>query len=225
MQPPASSSDLAQPANDETLDSTEAEIAALFQRVLRTGPVGPSADFFLLGGDSLQATVLHQLIEHSLGLRIPLQILGQDASVRGIAAAVRRARGTAPNGDHPNELPPLLVPLRATGSHPGLFFVHGRLGQAFVSPHMLEIFGADQPVYAFQVPGLDRHRMRGNTIEEMAREYVRAMQQIQPRGPYFLGSACAGALIAVEMANQLQRHGERVGPLLLIDPPVVPPGD
>jgi amino acid adenylation domain-containing protein len=221
----ASSHDGARPTSDGSSDPIEKEIAAAFRRVLRIGSVARSDDFFLLGGDSLQATVLHQQLEQALGLRIPLQVLTNDASVRGIAAAVRRTRDRASVVRTQDDLPPLLVPLRASGSQPGLFFVHGRLGHAFVSPHLLEIFGADQPVYAFQVPGLDRRRMRGNTIEEMASEYIRVMRQIQPSGPYFLGSACAGALIAVEMANQLRRDGELVGPLLLIDPPVVPVGD
>jgi thioesterase domain-containing protein len=85
--------------------------------------------------------------------------------------------------------------------------------------------GADQPVFAFQIAGLDTSRAPRNTIEEIAREYVRAMRNVQPAGPYFLGAACAGALVAVEMANQLRGAAEPVGPLLLIDPPVVPGGD
>lgn len=213
----------APPVVEPPIDDIERQIATVFQRVLRCGALDRSADFFLLGGDSLQATVLHQQVERLIGRRFPLETLVRNATIRGIADVVRLAQQSAP--PDPADRPPVLVPLRATGSQAALFLVHGRLGQAFVSPHFLEIFGADQPVYAFQVPGLDPARIPNNTIAEMAAEYVRAMRRVQPVGPYLLGAACAGAMIAVEMANVLEKMGERVGPLLLIDPPVTPPGD
>ena len=40
---------------------------------------------------------------------------------------------------------------------------------------------------------------------------------VQPRGPYLLGGLCAGGLIAFEMARQLQRVGEKVAMVALMD--------
>ena len=57
----------------------------------------------------------------------------------------------------------------------------------------------------------------------MAEDYIRAMRAMQPQGPYALGSFCAGSHIAVAMAGRLRRQGEALHPLILIDPPVVPP--
>jgi thioesterase domain-containing protein/acyl carrier protein len=219
-----------QTAGDPPVGPIEQAVASLFERLLRCGPVSRASDFFLLGGDSLQATVLHQHLERELSVRLPLQALVKDATVRGIADAVHREQRDSPA--HGDGRPPLLVPLRPIGAHEKstrplfpLFFVHGRLGQAFVSPHMLEAMGADQPVYAFQIPGLDRRRMARNSIQEMARAYIEGMRGVQPDGPYFLGSACGGALVAVEMAIQLRRAGVAVGPILMVDPPVAPVGE
>ena len=89
----------------------------------------------------------------------------------------------------------------------------------------MEVLGPEQPVYAFQATGLDWAALPQRTIACMASEYVRALKHVQPAGPYFLGAACAGAFVAAEMANQLRRAGEGVGPLLLFDPPVRSAGD
>ena len=47
------------------------------------------------------------------------------------------------------------MPLWQSGRQPPLFIVHGRHGQAFVSPHFMKLLGNDQPVWAFQARGLD----------------------------------------------------------------------
>jgi thioesterase domain-containing protein len=118
---------------------------------------------------------------------------------------------------HALPTPPLLVPFCSTGASAPLFLVHGARGWLFVEADALAA-RKDQPVYGFQAAGLNRARMRRNTIAEMARHYVSAMKQVQPDGPYFIGSACIGFLVAIEMANQLRAAGELVGPLLLLDP-------
>ena len=201
----------------------ECQTAALFEQLLQHQPVGRADDFFLLGGDSLKATQLHLHLEDFLGVPVPLESLFVDSTVAGISKLLRDLQESEPQGAP--RAPQILIPLRKAGPNPILFLLHGAKGQAFVSPHFLQTIGDDQPVYAFQATGLDRSRMPRNTIEEMASEYVRAIKQIQAVGPYFLGSLCAGSLVTIEMAKKLREANETVGPLLLIDPPVVPPGD
>jgi hypothetical protein len=53
----------------------------------------------------------------------------------------------------------------------------------------------------------------------MAADYLAELRKVRPRGPYFLGSVCAGAYIAAIMARALRDAGETVLPLLLLDPP------
>ena len=198
-------------------DSLEVRIAAEWQELLGCGPVGRADDNFEQGGDSLKATVLHLHVERLAGMPIPLGTLFVHPTVMGMADVVRRAQLSDPTD--PTALPPVLVPFRATGTRPPLFLVPGRLGRGIVRPQFLEIVGAEQPIYGFQAAGLDRARMPQNTIEEMAREYVRAVRYVQPAGPYLLGAACVGSLVVIEMANQLRRAGEQIAPLMLFDPP------
>ncbi|HUF61649.1 MAG TPA: amino acid adenylation domain-containing protein [Verrucomicrobiales bacterium] len=213
----------APPLDAMQTEGLEHSVQTLFRSLLRRSSVEPSDDFFSLGGDSLKATQLHQQLERLSGIAIPLEELLRNSTISGITAFVRRMQ-TLPSAAVP-AVHPCLVALRRSGSKPPLFLTHGAKGQAFVSPHFLEILGSDQPVYAYQATGLERCRMPRNSIVDMAAEYLRALRAVQPEGPYFLGSICVGGVVTLEMAQQAVSAGDAVGPLLLIDPPKIPPGE
>jgi thioesterase domain-containing protein len=81
---------------------------------------------------------------------------------------------------------------------------------------------ADQPVYALQAQGLDGQSPAASSVEEMAAHYIRAMDTVQPNGPYYLGGFSAGGIVALEMAVQLRRAGQQVALLGLIDSSIAP---
>jgi hypothetical protein len=139
-----------------------------------------------------------------------------EATVSGIADCIRagRARPAAES-----RALPILLPLRESGDKPPLFLVHGRLGQAFVSPQFLALLGDDQPVWAFQARGLDGLHEPHTTVEAIVADYLGELRRQRPHGPYFLGALCVGAFVATAMARALREAGEPVLPLLLLDPP------
>jgi len=192
-------------------DDVEATIAAIFEQLLALAPVGRHDDFFLLGGDSLQGVELQTRLRDAFGVHVGN--FHESASVASVAKRVRNARAGT------RAAMPVMIPLWREGGAPRLFLLHGRHGQAFVSPHFLQLLGNDQPVWAFQARGLDGIATPHATIEDMASDYLEAMRVLQPRGPYFLGALCAGAFIASVMAQRLRADGEVVLPLLLLDPP------
>ncbi|HTS22274.1 MAG TPA: AMP-binding protein [Casimicrobiaceae bacterium] len=189
----------------------EKTIASMFEQLLQQTPIGRDDDFFLLGGDSLSAVELQSRVLDRFG--VSLAKFYEDATVAGIAARIERSRTAAADSI------PVLLPIRQPGSLPPLLLVHGRLGQAFISPHFLGLLPDDLPVWAFQARGLDGLGEPHATIEAMAADYLSEIRQRRFAGPYFLAALCAGALIAVVMARALRAAGERVLPLLLFDPP------
>lgn len=195
-------------------DDLERSIAGIFQQMLKLAPIGRDDDFFVLGGDSLSLVELQTRLRDTFGAS--LADLNEDITVARIAMAIRRNRATVPTAE---QAIPVLIPLRRHGSRPPLFLVHGRLGQALVSTHFLNLLGADQPVWAFQARGLDGLQEPRSTIDAMAEDYLVEMRRQRSQGPYFLGGLCAGALVAVAMANRLREAGEPMLPLLLLDPP------
>jgi thioesterase domain-containing protein len=58
----------------------------------------------------------------------------------------------------------------------------------------------------------------GDTIEEVAANCLKAMQEHQPRGPYRIAGYSFGGILAFEIAQQLVRIGEEVEFLFLLDP-------
>jgi thioesterase domain-containing protein/acyl carrier protein len=189
----------------------------IYQQILKYSPVGRTDDFFLLGGDSMSAVELQMRLFDAFGKDVP--DIFEDPTVAGVAESIRQQESVSAVD---NRLLPVLIPVREKGTEPILFLVHGRMGQAPLSPQLLNLLGDDQPLYVFRARGADGIQEPHETIEAMAEDYIDALRQVQPRGPYMLGALCMGGWVAVEMARMLRSSGEQVAPLLLVDPPVLP---
>ena len=62
--------------------------------------------------------------------------------------------------------------------------------------------GGDRPFCAVTPCGLDGEDTP-DAIEEMAERHLRALREVQPHGPYFLGGNCNGGLIALDPRGEL----------------------
>ena len=51
----------------------------------------------------------------------------------------------------------------------------------------------------------------------MAAHYLTEIRALHPEGPYFLGGACFGGILALEVAQQLHAQGQQVALLVLFD--------
>jgi thioesterase domain-containing protein len=78
--------------------------------------------------------------------------------------------------------------------------------------------GTDQPFYGLQARELESGEGGLEAaIEGIAARYLAEVLALRPHGPYLLGGASYGGLIAFEMARQLLDRGEEVALLALID--------
>jgi thioesterase domain-containing protein len=59
--------------------------------------------------------------------------------------------------------------------------------------------------------------IRETSIEELASAYVRDMRAFFPQGPYLIGGASYGGLVAFEMAKQLYAQGAEPALIVLFD--------
>jgi thioesterase domain-containing protein len=107
--------------------------------------------------------------------------------------------------------------MQTKGSHPPFFCVHPAGGTVFCYTALARQLGTDQPFYGLQSRGLNGEAAPHERIEDMAEEYVAAARSIQPSGPYYLGGWSIGGIVAFDMARQLEKAGEEVGLLALID--------
>jgi len=110
-----------------------------------------------------------------------------------------------------------LVPIRRTQQRAPLFLVHSVAGELTWLQHLAQELSPEQALYGFGAPGLNAEVPFFFRLESMAAAYLRDLRQVQPRGPYRLGGYSMGGVIAFEMAQQLQRAGEQVDLLIMMD--------
>ncbi|MBV9775217.1 MAG: amino acid adenylation domain-containing protein, partial [Gemmatimonadetes bacterium] len=192
---------------DTPRDEMEAVIAGIFSEVLGVPGVGVRDSFFDLGGHSLLAVQLMSKLEKATGVQVPLASLFEAPTVERLAEAVRRGGGATS----------LLVPMRRGGSRAPLFLVHPGGGNLMAYAALVKELGAEQPVYGLRSRGIERDEKPNWTMEEMARDYLAAIREVRPSGPYRLGGWSLGGVIAFEMARQLEAEGETVERLVLVD--------
>jgi thioesterase domain-containing protein len=194
-------------------DDLERRLTGIWEDVLGVRPIGITDDFFALGGHSLLAVQVFARIEAELGKRLPLSVLLEAPTIERLAGVLRN--------DRRPEHGVSLVAIQARGSRPPLFCVHGHTGEVLFYRPLSERLGTDQPFYALQSRGLVGGRAH-ESIESMAADYVREIRGVQPRGPYCVGGYCLGALVAMEMAQQLRAQRQEVALVALFvgKPPV-----
>jgi len=189
-------------------DLFELQLTRIWESLLGVCPIGARESFFDLGGHSLLAVRLVAALRGWFGRQIPLRVLFQEPTIAHLAAVLRQT-------ETPGES--LLVPIREEGERAPLFCVHPASGMALAFLELANHLPAEQPVHAFQARGLDGKHEPCRDLSEMARSYLEAVREVQPRGPYRLAGWSMGGRVAYEMARQLDAAGENVALLALFD--------
>ena len=200
----AAGTDYVAPRND-----VEMRLVEIWQRVFQRQGIGVADDFFDLGGDSLLAARLAAAIESELHGKLPIASLFLFPTIELLERRLTEEHW----------LPPWksLVPLQPLGERPPVFFVHGWGGDVYCFLDLAQQLPPEQPSYGLQAVGLDGCSAPHTTVESMAAHYVAEIRAFRPAGPYLLAGYSLGGLIAFEVAQQLQRQGQRVALLALLD--------
>lgn len=182
--------------------AVEIQLAALWQQVLGIPKIGIDENFFELGGHSLKAVQLFAQLEQVFGKQLPLATLFQAPTIAALAQIVTDAKWQAPWRS--------LVAIQPSGKGYPFFAVPGVGGNVLGFAQLAQLLGPDQPFYGLQTRGLDGCETPFRSIAAMATHYIDEIVTVQPKGPYILGGACTGGVVAYEMAQQLQARREQV---------------
>lgn len=210
----------------------EERLAALWSETLKLQRVGVHDNFFDLGGHSLLAVQLISRVRAEFKVELPLVSLFTGPTVAELAervvAAERESQPSSPDHGIAEELlkpwlvaggssRSLVVPLQASGTEPAFFCVHGLGGQIANLVSLARRLGSDRPFYGVQGRGLAEAEAPHASIEDMAHDYLEAIRDVQPEGPYLLGGWSLGGLVALEMAQRLVKQGQQVPLVVLLD--------
>ncbi|MDG9720247.1 non-ribosomal peptide synthase/polyketide synthase [Streptomyces sp. DH24] len=189
-------------------DDVERILCELFGEVLGRSEVSVEDGFFDLGGHSLLATRLIGRVREVLGVRLGIRTLFEAPTVAELARRV--------GGDGGGNGFDVLVALRENGNGTPVFCTHPASGFARSFTGMLRHLDGDVPVYGLQSRGMDGSLLPGS-VAEVAADYVEQIRKVQPNGPYRLVGYSFGGIVVHEMATRLQKAGETVELLAVLD--------
>jgi thioesterase domain-containing protein len=189
-------------------DVFELRLSQIWADVLRRNSVGVKSDFFALNGDRGMAQAVLAAIATQFDTALSLETFVEGPTIERLACHLRKQSKRL----HAEPL----VPLQPNGSKRPFFFLPGD-GNVFNFHDLAHRMAPDQPLYGLQARGMHGEQPPHDHVEDMAAAFIESVRAVQPRGPYLLGGHCTGAMVALEMALQLQRRGEQVAMLVAVE--------
>jgi amino acid adenylation domain-containing protein len=187
---------------------TELSLVKLWESLLKTNFIGVTDNFFDLGGHSFLAVRLMAQIQDKFGHNLSLSTLFENPTIEKLASFVSQRSHEISNSP--------IVAINSSGFKIPFFCIHGAGGGINNYFKLSKRLGEDYPFYALEhIP--DKEKPEILSLEETANNYLQEIRKLQPNGPYLLGGHCYGGVLAFEMAQQLQRQGETVDLLVVID--------
>jgi thioesterase domain-containing protein/acyl carrier protein len=186
----------------------EYRVLQICQELLETDRVGLDDDIFSAGGTSMQAADLVNRLERELGRPLDLTLVSDGPTLRELASRLSGGATTRTTS---------LVRLAGSTQMRALFCVHGMGGHVLVFTPLAQALSERTQFFAFESLGRNHRDRADRSVPAMAARYVAEMRELQPHGPYNLAGYSMGGVIALEMAVQLDRHGETVAFLGMID--------
>ena len=145
-----------------------------------------------------------------MGIELSLAAVFESPTVSGIAAKL--------NGSESDDALSILLPLRKREGKAAIFCVHPAGGLSWCYAALTPIIPSNVPLYGVQARNLgDPSAPLPKSMKEMAEDYVAAIREEQPFGPYHLLGWSIGGMIVHLMAGILQEQGQEVGLVTLLD--------
>ena len=223
------------PVGDSMLGAVRSAFAAVLDLGIDT--VSPDSDFFALGGNSLAAVRVMDLLREQVPEPVRQQVdvtwffdvatpAVIAARLDGLGRSGVAAAANAPLSLRPRSPFDILVPLRGgsgdassisdiSGDRVPLICIHPAIGLVWSYTALLPFIDPKTPVVGIQARGIATTAPEPESVKEIARDYVNAVRADFPSGPYRLMGWSLGGLIAQAMAVEFERIDESVELIVL----------
>jgi len=186
----------------------EAQLAKLWSTVLERQEIGIHDNFFELGGHSLLVIKLLNLIQEMFGQKLTLSSLFQNPTIAQLAEQLGNKEVQKVHTD--------VLLIQPQGNAIPLFCLPGANGHGLYFQD-LAINLENHPVYSLETPGRNGIDKVPKSVEIHAIQLIDLLHHQQPQGPYILTGYSSGCAVAFEMACQLEKRGEKVELLAILD--------
>nr|WP_256581894.1 non-ribosomal peptide synthetase [Pseudomonas sp. S09G 359] len=188
----------------------ERRLAAIWQEVLELEAVGVTDNFFEMGGDSLRTLKVLSKVRS-------LAIQGFELKLRDMLAKPTIAQLSGFDALQEADLDPLLLLNGHVSGAAPLFCLHAGFGTVFDYEPLARQLEGQCSVYGLQCRMLLDRNWEDDSLASMAIDYAQYIRQKQAQGPYRLLGWSLGGTLAVLVANELEKQGQRVAFLGLVD--------
>jgi amino acid adenylation domain-containing protein len=165
-------------------------------------------DFFTLGGHSLLLVKLAASIRREFDVELPVAELMTSSTVAEVAERLA--------GDVGGDSFATVLALRTSGSEPPLFCVHPASGLSWQYVNLKRHLPQSIPLYGLQSPLFSGGELP-ETLGELAANYADTVCAIAPSGPIRLLGWSFGGVVALLIAQEINRRGREVGFVGMLD--------
>ncbi|KAF9168655.1 hypothetical protein BGX20_011251 [Mortierella sp. AD010] len=190
----------------------ESTLATIWADLLKVDRVGRNDNFLTLGGHSLLVVKLTGIVRSRLGLDMEMRSLFEAPTVAELVLCIcEKSTGNQEVSFN------VLLPLKSKGNRSPVFCIHPVFGLSWSFFGLSKHLHLEQPLYGLQSRGINGSGQPASSIDEMVQDYMDQIVEVQPQGPYHLLGWSFGGSIAHSLAAQLEKLGETVGLLALMD--------
>lgn len=184
------------------------KLIEIFSICLGVDKIKPEDKFYDIGGDSVSAIKLLNMIEKEFSVNSQLADVINN-NIISLAELLSDYSSTNSSGS--------LIKLKEGKDKPSIFLIHPASGFTFCYVELAKYLPENCSCYALQDPSFESGAMTFNTIEEMAANYLLQIKKIQPTGPYLLSGFSYGGNVVFEIARLLETNGDNIQNIIIID--------
>ncbi len=189
--------------------TVEEKLIEIFKNCLGVSDLKLSDSFYEMGGNSLSAILLLEMIKQSFSTNITVADLINNSSIDKLTLLINQESKVGAYS--------CLVKLKDSENKQPLFLIHPVGGTVFCYQELAKHLSSDYLFYGIQDPGIELNDMHFEHIEQMAKYYLNQIKKVQTKGPYLIGGYSFGTSVAFEIAKQLEDEGAEIRAVLLID--------
>jgi amino acid adenylation domain-containing protein len=198
-------------------NETEETILQTWSQVLGLDPekISIEDNFFQLGGNSINVLKVQKQLIESFGCDVSISTMFLCPTIKMLANDINR-------NSQKTELE-YAAKINNGKNKKNIFMFHPMHGMIYPYKTLAKLLEDRFNMYGIQAKGLNSEVPLPESYNEMAKEYLVEIKAVQPTGPYILAGYCIGNIVAYETAVELEKQGEQVETLLLVDIGTVAP--